>query len=100
MEFPDHLLKGLEVLIVEDSPINTLIAKKQLEHFGISTDCVDSSKKAMAILPGKNYHVALVDLHLPHIAGYTLAKLIQNQSHSTHLIIVTPVEHGKDSCRD
>lgn len=82
-------LTGLNVLVVEDNPVSTLIVKKQLESFGLIPDCVESGKDALEVLFEKNYHTILLDLHLPRMDGFTLSKIIRTQSPDTHIIVFT-----------
>ncbi len=82
-------LEGLQVLFVEDNPINVMVAKKQLEYFGVVPDCAFSGKEALILLENNEYHVALLDLHMPEIDGYALADIIRKQYPGIHIIIFT-----------
>lgn len=94
-DIPDNLtdcpkeLSGLRTLIVEDNIINMMVAKKQLEYFGIKPDCAGNGAEALELLNTNSYHVALVDLHMPDIDGYMLAGLILKQFPDTHIVIFT-----------
>jgi signal transduction histidine kinase/ActR/RegA family two-component response regulator len=82
-------LKGLRVLLVEDNPINVLVARKQLEFFGADLDCVYSGREGMAMLRENTYHVAMLDLHMPEIDGYALAEIVRKEYMDTHVVIFT-----------
>jgi PAS domain S-box-containing protein len=82
-------LQGLKILFVEDNPINVMVAKKQLEYFGVVPDCAFSGKEALIFLADNSYHVALLDLHMPEIDGYALAEIIRKQYPGIHIIIFT-----------
>lgn len=82
-------LTGLKVLLVEDNLINSMVAKKQLEYFGIFADCASDGKEALRLMENNFYHVALLDLHMPGIDGYALAQLVRAQYPQIHLIIFT-----------
>lgn len=85
----ENKLEGLQVLFVEDNPINVMVAKKQLEYFGVAPDCAFSGKEALILLENNDYHVALLDLHMPEIDGYALAEIIRKQYPGIHIIIFT-----------
>ncbi|NBA84800.1 response regulator [Emticicia sp. CRIBPO] len=91
MALPDYgrKLSGLKVLLVEDNLINVIVAKKQLEYFGVQPDSVNSGKDAVAILKENTYHVALVDLHMPEMDGYELATIIRKEYPEIHIIVFT-----------
>lgn len=82
-------LKGLKVLLVEDNMINSMVAKKQLEYFGVFADCASDGKAALRLMETNPYHVALLDLHMPGIDGYALAQIVRIQYPNIHLIIFT-----------
>lgn len=82
-------LTGLRILFAEDNPINVLVAKKQLEYFGIVPDCAYNGKEALALLENNSYHIALLDLHMPEIDGYALAEIVRRQYPDMHIIIFT-----------
>jgi signal transduction histidine kinase/ActR/RegA family two-component response regulator len=82
-------LKGLKVLLVEDNLINSMVAQKQLEYFGVFADCASDGKEALRLMETNTYHVALLDLHMPGIDGYALAQILRKQYPHIHLIIFT-----------
>lgn len=82
-------LTGLRVLFAEDNPINVLVARKQMEFFGIAPDCAYNGKEALSLLENNNYHMALLDLHMPEIDGYALAEIVRRQYPDIHIVIFT-----------
>ncbi len=87
-EYQEHF-KQLNLLLVEDNPVNVMVARKQLEHFGITPDCVGSGEEALEQLPQKDYQVALVDLHMPGMDGFELAAHIRKSYPHVHIVIFT-----------
>ncbi len=81
--------EGLKMLFVEDNHINVVVAKGQLEYFGIRPDCAQNAEEAMALLRQNHYDVALLDLHMPEIDGYMLAEMIMAEYPDTHIVIFT-----------
>lgn len=81
--------KGMRVLFVEDNPINVMVAKRQLEYFGIQPDCALNGEEAMALLRENSYDVAFIDLHMPEMDGYTLSEIIRNEYSEIHIVIFT-----------
>ncbi|PUZ30188.1 PAS domain S-box-containing protein [Chitinophaga costaii] len=80
---------GMRLLFVEDNPINVMVAKKQLEYFGILPDCAQSGQEALELLKENKYDVAFVDLHMPEMDGFTLSDIIRTQYHEIHIVIFT-----------
>jgi CheY-like chemotaxis protein len=74
-------VKGLRVLVVDDNEINRLIFTKQLGAWGVSVDCVDSGRAALAALVAANlarkpYQLVLTDFMMPEMDGLSLARCI------------------------
>lgn len=82
-------LSSMKALLVEDNMINMMVAKKQMEHFGLKPDSANNGHEALAFLEKNTYHVALLDLHMPEIDGYMLAKIIQEKYPEIHILIFT-----------
>lgn len=81
--------KKMRMLFVEDNPINIMVARKQLEYFGIVPDCAQNGAEALELLRERTYDVALIDLHMPEMDGYALADIIRNEYSGIHIIIFT-----------
>lgn len=86
--YKDRLAK-LNFLLVEDNPVNVMVAKKQLEHFGIKADTAGNGKEALALMENKSYDIALVDLHMPEMDGYELSACIRKDYPGVHIVIFT-----------
>jgi len=87
-----------KVLVVEDNFIASKMAQMVLESKGCLVDCVFTGKDAIAKL-NDNYDLIILDLGLPDIPGFEVAKTIRN-SHSpldlTRIVLVTAFD-GKEN---
>lgn len=81
--------KGMRLLFVEDNPINVMVAKRQLEYFGIQPDCALNGQEANELLRENKYDVAFIDLHMPEMDGYALSEIIRNEYPDIHIVIFT-----------
>lgn len=79
----------MNLLLVEDNPVNTLVATKQLEHFGIKPDTASNGVQALELMPHKEYDIALVDLHMPEMDGFQLAAHIRSTYPDVHIVVFT-----------
>lgn len=81
--------KGMRILFVEDNPINVMVAKRQMEYFGIQPDCALNGQEALDLLRENKYDVAFIDLHMPELDGYALSEIIRNEYSEVHIVIFT-----------
>ncbi len=60
------------VLLVEDNPVNSLVAKGYLEQLGQYVVCADSGEKARTAMQQGRFDLVLMDISLPDTDGVTL----------------------------
>jgi len=77
---PDSL-SGKHVLIVDDNHTNCEILESQVQYWGASTVVVNSCVDALraleaAYISNKYFDVALLDMHMPNVSGYSRNYLI------------------------
>jgi signal transduction histidine kinase/CheY-like chemotaxis protein len=70
---PDDDHEGRHVLVVEDDPVNAMIAEAQLSRLGCSCDIAIDGKEALQRLRGSRYDLVLMDCMLPGMSGYATA---------------------------
>jgi PAS domain S-box-containing protein len=66
-----------KVLLVEDNPINQLVAQKFLIRWGLAVDCAKDGKEALRLIVNQDYHMILMDLQMPVMDGYEATKQIR-----------------------
>ncbi|GEM_PF-3267209 len=67
----------LDVLVVEDSRINQIIAVSNLEKLGCSADIAVNGKVALEMLSEKRYDLVLMDCQMPVMDGYVATEHIR-----------------------
>lgn len=88
----EKILKPLpqfNLLIVDDNESNLLVAKTQVRNFGILADLADGGREALEILKRKCYDIILIDLHMPDMDGYALAREVHRLYPKIRRIIFT-----------
>ncbi|MES2386978.1 MAG: ATP-binding protein [Bacteroidota bacterium] len=70
-------LKGVNLLLVEDNPINVMVARQFLNKWDISVDYAENGRIAVEKIQAKDYDVVLMDLQMPEMDGYTASRLIR-----------------------
>jgi signal transduction histidine kinase/CheY-like chemotaxis protein len=70
--------KKLRVLLVEDTPVNALLAKTILTKAGHDTRLATSGKAALALLAkDRNFDVVLMDVEMPGLNGFDTTRALR-----------------------
>ena len=75
---------NLRVLLVEDHPVNTMVAKRLLEKFGATVDtAANGSIGYDKFVQSKTntYNIIFMDIQMPVMNGYEAAKAIRQSAH-------------------
>lgn len=80
--------RALQILLVEDNPINQKVGVRMLERLGCQVDVVDRGEKAIeAVLTGKYSHV-FMDLSMPGMDGLEATEAIRKLPESVRQPII------------
>lgn len=66
---------GLRVLVVDDDPVNRLVATLQLRELGNDVVTASGGEEAWALLQAEPFDVAFVDVQMPGMSGLELVAL-------------------------
>ncbi len=75
-------MKGVKILVVEDNPVNAVLAEKFLKKWNIETDTAENGLVAVERVQEKEFDLILMDLQMPEMNGYEAALTIRNLSGS------------------
>jgi two-component system, OmpR family, aerobic respiration control sensor histidine kinase ArcB len=74
-----HIKNFIKILVVEDDPIAQLTAKELLKQQGCNVDIAQSGSEALDKYNKNNYDLIFLDIGLPDMNGFTVAKKIQKK---------------------
>lgn len=77
-------LEGAKILLVEDHPINQMLAIKVLEDWGLEVDLAENGQIACDMVGNKDYSLILMDISMPVMDGITATKNIRSGKYSTN----------------
>jgi CheY-like chemotaxis protein len=90
--YSDEVLKGKNILVVEDNKINQMITKKMLEKKDIKCFIIDNGEESIEILNKKhNFDLVLMDVHLPGINGTIATQKIREFDTEMPIIALTAI---------
>jgi signal transduction histidine kinase len=67
---PQNTLEGKKVLLVEDNPINALVAGKLLSKWGIKSNHQVNGLKGIELAAQEKFDLILMDIHMPEMDGF------------------------------
>jgi CheY-like chemotaxis protein len=74
---PLHGPIDVDVLLIDDDPVNQLLMQKQLSSLGCRWTKAENSRIALQELARASFDFVLMDLHMPDVDGVTAIKQIR-----------------------
>jgi CheY-like chemotaxis protein len=77
------------ILLVEDNPINVLVAQSFLERWGANIDVATNGQEALDMLDVNKHQLILMDMHMPIMDGYEATRRIRAKGIMLPIIALT-----------
>ena len=84
----------LHLLLVEDNPINQMVATEVLSAVEIKVDVANNGIEAIDAVRSKTYDAVLMDVQMPEMDGIEASKYIRNQLKILNLPIIAMTAHA------
>ena len=89
------------VLVVEDSPVNRLVAVRVLERCGFRAHVVNDGREALQALASQRYDAVLMDCQMPDIDGYEATReLRRRENGGRHTPVIAMTAHAMTGDRE
>ncbi|NOX09441.1 MAG: response regulator [Gammaproteobacteria bacterium] len=75
-----HILHGINILLVDDNEINRKLITIQLKQMDAHIDIASSGEEAIQQCNKNQYHLILMDIHMPGMSGPDTTKVIRSHS--------------------
>lgn len=79
---------GGRALLVEDNPVNELVARRFLARFGIACDVARDGREALERLGAERYDVVFMDCHMPVMDGFEATRRFRASEHGARTPVV------------
>ena len=80
---------GRRILLVEDNPINALLARALLAREGCSIDHANRGDEAIAAVKVGSYDLILLDMRMPGLSGEETARALRAAGIDTPIVALT-----------
>jgi len=71
--------QAMRVLVVEDNPVNQLVARKLLESLGLEVDVVMGGREAIPLVGANTYDLVFMDLQMPVMDGFETTRALRSE---------------------
>ncbi len=85
----EQLLRDISILLVEDNPLNVLVAQTMLESNGALVEVATNGAEALERLDPTRHQLVLMDLHMPVMDGYEATLLLRRRGETLPIIALT-----------
>jgi signal transduction histidine kinase/ActR/RegA family two-component response regulator len=85
----EPLLLDISILLVEDNPLNVLVAQTMLENNGARVEVAVNGLEALEKLDPSRHQVVLMDLHMPVMDGYEATVILRQRGETLPIIALT-----------
>ena len=83
----DDMLFSGHILLVEDNPVNQMVAGQIIDGFGISYDVAENGSEAInQILAKTHYDLVLMDIQMPVMDGYEATRSLRQKGYHDLII--------------
>ncbi len=96
-----EILRDVNILLVEDHPVNQKTASIMLTKAGYLVDIAENGRIAVEMVEKKEYDLVLMDIQMPEMDGYEATGIIRaRDGESKHTIIIAMTAHSMQGDRE
>jgi CheY-like chemotaxis protein len=84
----EHQPENISILLVEDNPVNQMVAQKLLTKVGYKVTSVNNGLEAVNTLRERDFDLILMDVQMPEMDGYEATAAIRDGEHHPGIPII------------
>lgn len=86
---PSHVLRGINVLIVDDAQDNRQLISRMLSNYGASVDLAETGLAGYHKAMASKFDLVLMDIQMPEMDGYTATQKLRDAGYDKPIIALT-----------
>jgi DNA-binding response OmpR family regulator len=88
----NDIMRGEQIMVVDDEPDLILFYKMSLEYYGFRVDTYNQSEKALSSFKPDYYDLVILDIKMPNMDGFELYKKIKEKDPNVKACFLTASE--------
>ena len=85
-----------QILVVDDSQLNLLVAKKMLSNLGAQVVTANSGKEAIEMVNATAYDLVLMDIQMPDLNGYETTAHLRQSNYNGPIVALSANAYEED----
>lgn len=99
-EEKEYKFCGQKVLLVDDHEMNLRVEKRILQREGLCVDTANSGEHALKMIDGEIYELVILDIRMPDMSGYELAKQIRRKPEYRFIPLIALTADAMDGMKE
>lgn len=96
---------AIEILVVEDNPVNRKVLLRQLQMLGYRAECATNGREALEQLERRDRDLVLMDCQMPILDGYDATRELRhyerdNDRQTRHTVVIALTAHAMKGERE
>ncbi|WP_243438252.1 two-component regulator propeller domain-containing protein [Fundidesulfovibrio soli] len=93
-------LQGLRVLVVDDNDLNRELTTELVRMAGMEPTPAAGGREALELLENNSFDIALLDVQMPVMDGYQLARAIRDRHDGRRMLLLALTAHAMSGDRE
>jgi CheY-like chemotaxis protein len=99
-KIPPDLLKGWDIVVVDDEPDSLEVARFILDFYGANVHTAVNGQEGVALIGQVIPRFIISDLSMPHMDGWELLRAVRSNPHTMHIPVIALTAHAMRGDRE
>jgi signal transduction histidine kinase/ActR/RegA family two-component response regulator len=90
------LKQTARILIVDDNPVNLIVARKMAENFGAEVTTIDNGLQAIKLVEQNDFDLVLMDIQMPELDGHETTRQLRKMKFIKPIVALSASAYKED----